>query len=115
MYKEFISDAKSFFNSLKEEANEKLDNAAVEVEARLAWVVKRASFEARKHFVPLVYESLFVAFGAIIVALGLAQFLESILPIRGSGTILAGIALVLAGLYFRNKKSGNDEKWMKAK
>lgn len=103
MYEEFKSLLSSLSDAIKEQVHSKLDEATVELEARTQWIVKKTALSIRKHWAPVVFETLFVAAGVIIFTIGFAQFLESILPIRGSGTMLAGAGLMLLGVYAKKK------------
>ena len=47
--------------------------------------------------------SLVVATGLIFALVGMSRFLDNIISIEGMGYIFTGMAVVLAGIYFREK------------
>ncbi|MBI4044987.1 MAG: hypothetical protein HY392_04735 [Candidatus Diapherotrites archaeon] len=105
MYDEIRSFLESCSGALKEHVHGKLDELTVELEARVNWLAKRTAASMRAYLLPVVLEALFVGAGVIIFTVGAAQFLESILPLRGSGTMLAGAALMLIGVVYAKNQS----------
>ena len=58
---------------------------------------------------PIVYSTLFLASGVLILVIGASVYIDQLLGIQGAGLMIGGVVLILLGMYFKSQLNRSIE------
>ena len=88
--------AQSYINEVVETTSEKINVKVDLIVAKIAVMMKEV-------LPAIIYSSLFYGVGMIIFILGLGAYLDTIVGVKGAGSMIGGAVLLFLGLYYKTQ------------
>lgn len=98
------------FATSKHSLREMVDEITEQIQERTEEITKRNIFMMKETIPPIIYSTVFLAVGMIILVWGGAAIVDKLIGIQGSGMVIGGFLLVLLGIYYSNRTKNSLER-----